>query len=266
MCLAPCFWCIWEAFRDPKSFAKTSRKHAKTFGSSCSFASSLFQQIASQDLYQAFSCTTWKSKCFVVSYSSLKNLALCKQVSGCTAETLWAAHIFVSKTLRIHKNSIPKASQMPSATSHTFCFDLVLQNDSQTTPIRIPNLTKEDTKMKLRKTTIFEPEALAEIPVRHFKTRFLGVSFVCVCVHIYIYIYTYVYIYIYIYIYIYPPAPWNGVWKACDIVTPSFGSLTPPPPCDVILGVVISSTHASLRAPKNGSANDIVSNLVFEWI
>ena len=35
--------------------------------------------------------------------------------------------------------------------------------------------------------------------------------------------------YIYIYIYIYPPSPWNGAWKACDSITPSFVSLIPPP-------------------------------------
>ena len=27
---------------------------------------------------------------------------------------------------------------------------------------------------------------------------------------------------------LYPPTPWNGTWKACDIVTPSFGSLILP--------------------------------------
>ena len=60
----------------------------------------------------------------------------------------------------------------------------------------------------------------------------------------------------------YPPTPMKWGFEACDIVTPSFGSLIHPPG-NVILGGV-TSTHAPSRLPKNGSGNDIVCNPVFE--
>ena len=50
---------------------------------------------------------------------------------------------------------------------------------------------------------------------------------------------------------VYPRTPWNEAWEACDIITPSFGSLLPPPLQDVILGVV-SSTQIELYAPNPG--------------